>query len=72
MKLLPLGKLVRMDDSSRKKPQPYQRHEDQGTTQLYVDAKPWEAAPQSSEDERREATAEVIEENTKTVKNREE
>lgn len=48
-----------------KKPQPYQRQEDQGPTQLYVDAKPWETAPKSESDREREhASKEMIKENT--------
>lgn len=36
-----------------KKPQPFQRHEDEGPTKLYVDGKPWEAAPEMDESERK-------------------
>lgn len=40
-------------EHQEKKAQPFQRHEDEGPTKLYVDAKPWEAAPEMEESDRR-------------------
>lgn len=48
---------------SDKKPQPYQRYEDQGPTQLYVDVEPHETVPGPTPDEVRGKTAQTIEAN---------
>jgi hypothetical protein len=39
---------------------PFQRHEDAGRAQLYVDAEPYETTPGPTEEEKREAASKLI------------
>ncbi|HEV7180736.1 MAG TPA: hypothetical protein VGN11_12760 [Candidatus Baltobacteraceae bacterium] len=55
---------------TKQKPQPFQRHEDQGPAQIYVDAEPWETTPGPSEDEKKHSRKKVLDEHTTKTEHR--